>query len=245
MFDSLELSKPVARYVADVLREKDRDLYLCSLFAPVHARNAIMALYAFNAEITITRKSFDEPMVRQIRLKWWFDALAGVFAGAPAHHPVLELLAEVVPLGLKRHILEFLIEAEVAKFEDEDGIKTRTRWTLLFLQALDILGARGYKTDKAAENAAKAWGALTKLRQNPENSTDVIADHNMISAYRAAIPEITGVAVPALLPIVLTDIYLERIKCGGYNMGHPIVRRSDPGVMGLLRLWGAVKRRRI
>ena len=245
MFDSLNLSKPVVRYVGDVLREKDRDLYLCSLFAPVQARNAIMALYAFNAEITINRKSFDEPMVRQIRLKWWFDALAGVFAGAPAHHPVLELLAEVVPLGLKRHVLEFLIEAEVAKFEDEGEMKSRTRWTLLFLQVLDILGARGYKTDKAAENAAKAWGALTKLRQNPENSTDVIADHNMISAYRAAIPEITGVAVPALLPIVLTDIYLERIKRGGYNMGHPIVRRSDPGVMGLLRLWWAVKRRRI
>ena len=86
---------------------------------------------------------------------------------------------------------------------------------------------------------------MTKLRQNPENSTDVIADHNMISAYRAAISEVTGLAVPALLPIVLTDIYLERIKRGGYSMGHPIVRRSDPGAMALLRLWWAVKRRRI
>ena len=245
MFDSLDLSKPVVRYVGDVLREKDRDLYLCSLFAPVQARSAIMALYAFNAEITITRKSFDEPMVRQIRLKWWVDALAGVFAGAPAHHPVLELLAEVVPLGIKRHVLEYLIEAEVAKFDDEGEMKSKTRWTLLFLQVLDILGARGYKTDKAAENTAKAWGALTKLRQNPEKTTDVVADYDMISSYRAAVSGNTGAAVPALLPIVLTDIYLERIKRGGYNMGHPLVRRSDPGTIAFLRLWWAVKRRRI
>ena len=241
----MDLSKPIIRYVGDVLREKDRDLYLCSLFAPARARNAIMALYAFNAEITITQKPFDEPMVRQIRLKWWFDALAGVFAGAPAHHPILELLAEVVPLGLKRHVLESLIEAEVAKFEDEGEMKASTRWTPLFLQVLDILGARGYKADKAAKNAAKAWGALTKLRQIPEKSTDVIGDHDMISAYRMAVSGITGAAVPALLPMVLTDIYLERIKRGGYNMGHPLVRRSDPGTMAFLRLWWAVSRRRI
>ena len=179
-------------------------------------------------------------MVRQIRLKWWFDALVGVFAGTPAHHPVLELLAEVVPLGLKRHVLEFLIEAEAAKFEDEGEQKSTTRWTLLFLQVLDILGARGYEADKAAENAAKAWGALTKLRQNPEKSTDVVAVHDMISTYRAGASGITGTAVSALLPMVLTDIYLERIKRAGYNMGHHLVRRSDPGTMAFLRLWWAM-----
>ncbi len=245
MFDSANLSKPVAKFVGDALREKDRDLYLCSLFAPARVRTAIMALYAFNAEIATTRKALNEPRVGQVRLKWWFDALAGVFAGTPLHHPVLELLADVVSLGLDRSNLESIIEAEAASL-DGDGTKDiAARWTLLFQQVLVFLGARDYQTDRAAESAAKAWAALTALRQGWDRAANAADHHNTICSHRAAIAGITGAAVPAFLPMVLTDIYLERIARVGYNMGHPLARRSDPGVMALPRLWWAVKRRHV
>ena len=240
MFDSLNPSELIVRYVGDILREKDRDMYICSLFSPPRVRSAIMALYAFNAEVTATFSVFDEPTVGYVRLKWWYDALEGVFKGTPAHHPVLTLLEKVVPLGINRQVLESLIEAELLKLGDERVLYSSTRWVPLFVHVLDLLGSRSDETERAAENAAKAWGELSKLRNSAKGSSDIRTDYNIVSNYRAKASGIKGDAVPALLPMVLADIYLERIKRVGYNSKHQLVQRSDPGVLVFFRLWWAV-----
>ena len=60
-----------------LVREADRDRYLATLFAPAEHRDALYALYAFNAEIARVRDMAREPMPGEIRLQWWVDVLGG------------------------------------------------------------------------------------------------------------------------------------------------------------------------
>ena len=81
-------------YCAALLREADRDRYLSALFAPAATRNALMALYAFNVEISRVRDVAREPMPGEIRLQWWREVLSGERAGEGATHPVAAALME-------------------------------------------------------------------------------------------------------------------------------------------------------
>src|SRR5690349_12291061 len=80
-------------YCADLVRRADYDRYLTALFAPAEARERLFALYAFNHEIARVRETVSEPMLGQIRLQWWREAIAGIYDGKPRKHAVVEALA--------------------------------------------------------------------------------------------------------------------------------------------------------
>ncbi|WP_455477349.1 phytoene/squalene synthase family protein [Bartonella sp. B41] len=63
-------------YCLDILRATDRDRYISVLFAPKEKRRALSALYAFNAEVSRIRESVHNPMLGEIRLRWWYDSIA-------------------------------------------------------------------------------------------------------------------------------------------------------------------------
>src|SRR5437868_11474628 len=79
-------------HCAALVREADRDRYLASLFAPAEHRDALFALYAFNAEISSVRDKAREPMQGEIRLQWWREVLTGERAGEGEAHPVAAAL---------------------------------------------------------------------------------------------------------------------------------------------------------
>ena len=70
--------------VAALVRHHDRDRFQTALFAPARRREALFALYAFNYEIARVRESVREPMLGQIRLQWWREAIDAAYAGAAA-----------------------------------------------------------------------------------------------------------------------------------------------------------------
>src|SRR6476661_6084406 len=75
--------------VAALVRHHDRDRFQTVLFAPAARREALFALYAFNYEIARVRESVTEPMLGQIRLQWWREAVDAGYAGTlPRHHVV-------------------------------------------------------------------------------------------------------------------------------------------------------------
>ncbi len=80
-------------YCAEIVRRADYDRYLTALFAPAAARERLFALYAFNHEIAKVRETVSEPMIGQIRLQWWREAIAGIHEGKPRNHAVVEALA--------------------------------------------------------------------------------------------------------------------------------------------------------
>ncbi|WP_406604405.1 phytoene/squalene synthase family protein [Bartonella gliris] len=85
-------------YSFDILRATDRDRYLSVLFAPKKKRRALAALYAFNAEITRIREKVHDPLIGEIRLRWWYDAIAKSEMQNSKNNPILSDLFTAMTL---------------------------------------------------------------------------------------------------------------------------------------------------
>ena len=106
---------------AALVRQHDRDRFQTALFAPAVEREALFALYAFNYEIARVRESVREPMLGQIRLQWWREAVDAAYGGGPARrHEVVEpLTAAIRSHRLSREHFERLIDAREQDFDEE------------------------------------------------------------------------------------------------------------------------------
>jgi phytoene synthase len=141
------------------LRRHDRDRYQTALFAPARHRPALFALYAFNFEIARIRETVREPLLGRIRLQWWRDAIAEIYAGAaPRRHDVAEALAAAIrAYQLSREHFDALLnareldltDAPPESFEALEAYAEGSSASVVLL-ALEILGVR------AAEAAAVA-----------------------------------------------------------------------------------------
>ena len=108
------------RHIRELVRARDPDRYLASLYAPPAARDALLALHALDIEIAEVARTTTEPMLGQIRLAWWREQLQGLDAGAPSPQPTLAAIAaEVMPKGLNAASLERLEDANLALLEDD------------------------------------------------------------------------------------------------------------------------------
>lgn len=81
---------------AALVRRHDPDRFLCALFAPAGAREALFTLYAFNHELARAREAAREPTLALIRLQWWRE----VVEGTRKRHEVAEPLADAIAQGL-------------------------------------------------------------------------------------------------------------------------------------------------
>lgn len=80
------------------LRAADPERWRTTLFARGSSRARLVAIYAFNLEIARVRESVSEPMLGQIRLQWWREALDEIESGkAPRKHPIVEAVAATRP----------------------------------------------------------------------------------------------------------------------------------------------------
>lgn len=131
---------------AEIVRTHDYDRYLAMLYAPADKRDALYACIAFNAELARIPGLASEPMVGEIRLAWWREALADLAKGQVRGHPVLLALSEVETLPFD--VLEDMIDARIEELYREGAadIKTldsygqRTHGALhgLLLSVLDV-----------------------------------------------------------------------------------------------------------
>ncbi len=112
-------------YCADHLRETDRDRYLATLFAPADKRDALFALYAFDAEIVRVRDLARELMPGEIRLQWWREVILGERPGEAAANPVAAAVTEVVRRwDFVGELLVDLIEAHRFDVHNEPMLST-------------------------------------------------------------------------------------------------------------------------
>jgi len=159
-------------YTATQVRRDDNDRYLTALHAPAARREALFALYAFNIEIAKTRETVSEPMIGQIRLQWWREAIDEAYAGKVRDHAVLHPLAAAIEAhDLSRGHFDALIDAREFDLTDAppqtlDALVEYARQsssTLMHL-ALEILGARHGPVHDAAQPIGIAWGLTGLLR---------------------------------------------------------------------------------
>lgn len=83
-------------YIADFLKEHDRDRYLSTLVLTGDKRNAVQALYAFAADVAAIPARVSEPGPGEIRLQWWKDTLEGNGHGSVDQNPIAAALQKTI-----------------------------------------------------------------------------------------------------------------------------------------------------
>lgn len=245
-------------FCAEEVRRGDGERYLTALFAPAARREDLFALYAFNLAIAKTRELVNEPLIGEMRLQWWRDALAAIHAGHPPAHPVATALGDAIARhGLARTRFEALIDARAFDLMDEPPTDARALESYaeassapLARLALDILGASGEGAREAGRHVAIAWALTGLLRAVPTHArtgrrilpraTDeratVIEIAAMAQAHlreaRALRRGMPRVALPVLLLAPLADRYLRRLDRAGHD---PYAARFE--MSGPVRQW--------
>jgi phytoene synthase len=169
------MAEPPLSYCAAELRRHDPDRFLTALFAPAGRREELFALYAFNLEVAKTREAVSEPMIGRIRLQWWRETIAGIYAGAPRRHAVVQPLAAAIARAkLSRAHFERLIDGRESDLEEEPpadlaalvDYAEATSASLAAL-ALEVLGAAGEAAERAARDVGIAWALVGTVRAVP------------------------------------------------------------------------------
>jgi len=82
-------------YAQQKTAQSGSSFYYSFLFLPPPRRRAITALYAYCREVDDVVDTIADPGVARLKLAWWRNEVASVYAGAP-QHPVARALVPVV-----------------------------------------------------------------------------------------------------------------------------------------------------
>ena len=89
-------------------------------YAPRAARPALTALFALDETLEAILRSTREPLIGQMRLTWWYEALGRLdTAPAPAEPILVALQIEVLPLGVSGVMLGKLTDGWEALLEPD------------------------------------------------------------------------------------------------------------------------------
>lgn len=137
---------------------------LASRYAPPAVRDALVALFSLDDTLGAIVRTTREPIVGQMRLTWWYEALGALDTARPPAEPILQALyAAVIPAGVSGAELaamtdgwEVLLEpvldaAAIERFAAQRGAR-------LFLAAGRLLAV----DDPRIELAGRGW-ALADL----------------------------------------------------------------------------------
>jgi 15-cis-phytoene synthase len=83
-----DAGREAAGFCAELVRTHDFTRYVSTLFVPAEPRRALIALYAFNVEISRVHEQVSQPLPGEVRLQWWTDMLAGAGHGGVEGNPV-------------------------------------------------------------------------------------------------------------------------------------------------------------
>ena len=82
---------------AKIVQTGDPDRFLATMAAPRAMRPAMFAIYAFNVEVSRAPWLTREPMIAEMRMQWWRDALEEIGKGGQVRrHEVAAPLAQVL-----------------------------------------------------------------------------------------------------------------------------------------------------
>lgn len=229
---------------AQIVEKGDGIRFRTVMAAPVAARALLFPLYALNVEISRAPWVTQEPMIAEMRLQWWRDALEEIGGGGGVRkHEVTTPLARVLsPAQAQR-----LDEAAAARrwdiykeaFEDQahmDAYIDQTAGHLMWT-ACEVLGADA-QAEQAVRDLAFAAGTAAFLRAVPAlvdvgripvlDGTDagVVALAKRARA-RLTRPPVAKSVRPALWPAIGADKTLDQVI---RDPAAVIEGRLDPGL---------------
>ncbi|MGE7206998.1 squalene/phytoene synthase family protein [Sphingomonas sp. NPDC019816] len=146
MTDALAPTSPPPAIEA-VMREQA----LAVGYAPAAARDGFAALLDLDHQLASILQSTTEPMIGQMRLTWWYEALEKLDREPAPAHPVLQrLAASVLPGGVRGADLAPMIEGWEALLDDGEPLEDEriarhadARGGVLFASIGRLLGQSG------------------------------------------------------------------------------------------------------
>jgi phytoene synthase len=164
-----------AGFCADLVRTHDFVRYASTLFVPPEPRRALLALYAFNVEVSRIRLHVSQALAGEMRLQWWTDMLAGTAHGGVEGNPVAaELLLAMEGAHLPVERLSRLIEEHQFDLYNDpmptmaalEGYIDDTS-SVLFSLAARIAGEASDEIEHIARHAGLAQGAAQVMAALP------------------------------------------------------------------------------
>jgi len=168
-------SRQAAGFCAELVRSHDFSRYASALFVPALRRRALLAVYAFNVEISRVHEQVSQPLPGEMRLQWWTDMLAGAEHGGVEGNPVAaELLLAIRTWRLPIERLSRLIEEHQFDLYNDpmptmaalEGYINDTSSTLFSLAA-GITGQSSEEIEHLARHAGLAQGMVQVIASLP------------------------------------------------------------------------------
>ena len=176
---STEGSRESAEFCAELVRSQDFARYVATLFVPPEQRRGLLALYAFNVEISRVYAQVSQPLPGEMRLQWWSDMLAGAGHGGIEGNPVAaELLLAIRSWELPVERLSRLIdEHQFDLYNDpmptlaalESYISDTS--SALFSLGAGIVGWQSEEIEHLARHAGLAQGMAQVIAALPLHSS--------------------------------------------------------------------------
>ena len=157
---------------SEQIQRHDADRYLLGLFAPQHLRDDFFVLFALNYELAKVRDTVSEPQLGEMRLLWWQETIANIYAGTVYHHHLVEALSQVIkkhqlPLDLFLPLIgarrEELYFQTISTLSDLEAHADKTAGQLLRLQ-LACMTTDKTDSDAFAQQSGMAWGLTGYIR---------------------------------------------------------------------------------
>jgi 15-cis-phytoene synthase len=170
-----QTAKDAPAFCADLVRTHDFPRYASTLFMPAEQRRTLLALYAFNVEITRVRLLVSQALPGEIRLQWWTDMLAGAGHGSVEGNPVAAELLQAIQAGhLPIDRLSRLIEEHQFDLYNDpmptlaalEGYLNDTT-SVLFSLGAQLAGWRSEEIEHLASHAGLAQGIAQVIAALP------------------------------------------------------------------------------
>jgi phytoene synthase len=151
--------------------------YYSFLFLPHERRRAITALYAFCREVDDIVDEINDQSVARIKLAWWRNEVAQMYAGAPTH-PVTQALApHLKAYDLKQEHLQAIIDGmemdlDQSRYLDFAGLR-KYCWHVagvVGILSASIFGVTDPKTLQYAEKLGLAFQLTNIIRDVGEDA---------------------------------------------------------------------------
>lgn len=156
----------------DVVRRGDPDRWLATRFiGDRQARADVASLYAFDHQLARARRVTSNPLVAEMRLAWWREAVDEIWAGGRVRaHPVAQALAAARDRhDLPRQPLEAMIDARIDVLDRASlDLPQALAWADAAGGSSALLAAMILDADAPAEAAIAAgrvWGLVLLVRQ--------------------------------------------------------------------------------
>jgi len=162
--------------IAGLVREKDEARFFSAQFAEPHQRARLLAAYAFDLALADVQRASAQPLVCEIKLAWWDEALAELRAsGQHRGHPVLQGLQSLPQGGFRYARQMILARRHLVALSAGEASYTLSAGAVghrLGLVCAIVLGLS--PTTRPARQLA-AWSAVYALSREPNPASEALA----------------------------------------------------------------------